>query len=448
MLPSASTYYECCGKDSTGEPKQSLLAADMPPRPSPDYEYYYARLIAAILFVTVQFFQSAPHTDINTTYTEWFKHQTTAKFRSNVLQKSKSLPVKSSAELLGLAIDAIHNNALLKGPCLKVLLAVDEAGAMLVAPNKNEVSFFLDTTSRVSNFCPTNREDNSSRAIGARGAPPIKLFAPIYKINTFDQMVPSDPPKTWKELFLPDRLCRYGVPFFSIYLNDLKETHTVTNSNPLYAIPAMANFALKKLLCCEDVNGALKLTEVRALALLGPTIGVPLHGQSHLNVDLTASHAAHCGYLDPTRETSVLCQGHAAKGNAGELASRIILLCAMNKTADDIKIKERKGAHQPNNPNQSAPATLPVDSTAFPSPVPVAQFLPTLTGIVQELQFGTISREVGGKLLREGMMFWNHFQHCLSTPTPGSLMEGMERGLAMQCHDQQASFDQLLCRST
>lgn len=117
----------------------------------------------------------------------------------------------------------------------------------------------------------------------------------------------------------------------------------------------------------------------------------------------------------------------------------------MNKTADDIKIKERKGAHQPNNPNQSAPATLPVDSTAFPSPVPVAQFLQTLTGFpVEELQLGTISCENREKLLGEGMMFWNHFQHCLSTPTPGSLMEGMERGLAMQCHDQQTSFDQLL----
>ena len=54
----------------------------------------------------------------------------------------------------------------------------------------------------------------------------------------------------------------------------------------------MASFALEKLLCSEKITESLEITDARALALLGPTIGVPLHGQAHLNVTLTASHAA------------------------------------------------------------------------------------------------------------------------------------------------------------
>jgi hypothetical protein len=284
-------------------------------------------------------------------------------------------------------------------------------------------------------------------------------------------MVPPCPPQNWNDLFRSDRLCSYGVPFFSIYLNDLIAEHGTFSLEE--AIPGIASFALEKLLCSEKITGSLEITDARALALLGPTIGVPLHGQSHLNVDLTASHAAHCGYLDLTRESqhsfypsqpiyalaandflrknesvliccikslsSVVSQGDVDKGELGELTSIIILLCAMNTAAAEVKNEEMKAAHRSNNPN-----TSPVILTTFPSPVPVSKFLQTLTGRpANQLPLGKISDDQKKNLLG-GMMFWNHFLHCSSTPSLGSLMEGLERGLAIQCQHSQPAFNQIL----
>ncbi|WAQ84978.1 hypothetical protein PtA15_5A551 [Puccinia triticina] len=449
----------------------------MLPKSSADYTKYYVKLIAAILSVTVRFFDSAQANDTKK-YTEWSKHQTTIQFHTDVQKEmcSPSLPKPKSDKdpavtQLRLALSAVQANAFFKVSGLKILLAFNEASAMLETPKDQEIPLFrfvrhamreildssgvfvvlVDTTSRVANFLPTGREDRSSRALGPRGKPPIKLFAPIYEIRTFDRKVTRSP-QNWDELFLSDRLCEY-------------------------AIPQLASFALRKLLCCEKIDDSLNLTDARALALLGSTIGVPLHGHAHHNVDLTASHAAHCGYLDPTREcqrsfypsqpiyaltandylqknedkliccimhlASVLSQGCIEKGEVGELASRIILLCAMNKTAAEVKIEERRAADLLNNSNQSN-TMPPVINTAFPSPVPASKFLETLTGLpANELPLGKIKDGHKEKLLK-GMMFWNHFLHCSSTPSLGSLMEGLERGLAIQCHHQQRGFDQLL----
>ncbi|OAV96548.1 hypothetical protein PTTG_00992 [Puccinia triticina 1-1 BBBD Race 1] len=470
---------------STGEPKRSLLADEVLLKASADYKDYYIRLITAILLVTVRFFESHPE-EPKEKYQKWNKHQATTQFHTDVMKALNSclFNAVTAVKQLGLAVDAMKRNASLAVPGLKVLLAIDEASAMLVEPANVEIHLFrlfrraireipdhsgvfaivVDTTSRVSNFCPVNREDRSSRAIGSRAKAPIKLFAPIYMIRTFDRKAHPQP-NNWDELFLPNRLCSYGVPFFSIYLEDLMEDRAIT---PDTAIPPMVNFALQKLLCSEDITESLKLTEIQALALLGPTIGVPLEGQPHLNVELTASHAAHCAYLDPSREiqhsfypsqpiyalaannflqrdeaklifcinslASVLSRGHVDTGDAGEFASRIILLCAMNKAAAEVKIGERKAA------DGSKPVL-----TSFPSPVPVTKFLETLTGLpANDLPLGSIAKDPKRKLLEEGMMFWNHFMYCSSTPTSGSLMEGMERGMAMQCYPEQRAFDQIL----
>ncbi|KAH9473589.1 hypothetical protein Pst134EA_000669 [Puccinia striiformis f. sp. tritici] len=216
----------------------------------------------------------------------------------------------------------------------------------------------------------------------------------------------------------------------------------------------------------------MEMTEARALALLGPTIVVTLHGQARLNVELTASHAAHCGYLDSTHEVyqsfypsqpiyalaansylhdnecvltscvdtlaRLLSRGSVDTGQAGEYASRIILLCAMNKTVADIKNSNKA----PDNRGIYFPVTERIE---FPSPIPVAKFLGTLTGFsANELPLGSIDGHQKKRLLDEGMMFWNHFMPCTHTPTTGSLMEGLHRGVALQCQFSQKSFDQVL----
>ncbi|PLW16768.1 hypothetical protein PCASD_17159 [Puccinia coronata f. sp. avenae] len=261
-------------------------------------------------------------------------------------------------------------------------------------------------------------------------------------------MVPPCPPQNWNDLFQSDRLCSYGVPFFSIYLNDLIAEHGTFSLEE--AIPGIASFALEKLLCSEKITGSLEITDARALALLGPTIGVPLHGQSHLNfLSVSTNLCASCQRFSAENESVLICcikslssvvsQGDVDKGELGELTSRIILLCAMNTAAAEVKNEEMKAAHRSNNPN-----TSPVILTTFPSPVPVSKFLQTLTGRpANQLPLGKISDDQKKNLLG-GMMFWNHFLHCSSTPSLGSLMEGLERGLAIQCQHSQPAFNQIL----
>ncbi|KNZ61214.1 uncharacterized protein VP01_1435g5 [Puccinia sorghi] len=273
-------------EDSTGEPKRSLLATDMLPPSSPNFKAYYIKIIAAIFLVTAKFFQLTPISNLKKRYKEWNEHQTTPTFHRDVLQELRtSEQITDENDIAKYLTDAVTTvqQVFPEDPGLKVLLAIDEASAMLEIPQpkNNDVSFFrhfrralrtipdqarvfailVDTTSRVSNFLPISREDNSSRALGTRGKP-SQLFPPIYKIRTFDLMAP------------PRRAISYDT-----------------------AIPSILHFALTKLLRSEDVTDTIKLTEARALALLGPTIGVPLHGQARLNVELTASHAAHVADL-------------------------------------------------------------------------------------------------------------------------------------------------------
>ncbi|WAQ87651.1 hypothetical protein PtA15_8A557 [Puccinia triticina] len=495
---------------STGEPKRSLLATNMLPESSADYEVYYVRVIAALLLVTVRFFQSKQSKDSKEKYEEWNKHQTTAHFRRDVLvelENSEQITSKTTAaQHLVTAVNAVQA-VFSKVPGLKVLLAIDEASSMLQTPTEpkgNVTSWFrlfrralstiqegagifailVDTTSRVSNFLPIDREDRSSRALGPRGKP-RKLFAPIYMIRTFDLLAPPRSPLSWDQLFSSDRLCKYGVPFFDIYLADSLELGRAISYDA--AIPSIVHFALKKLLCSEDITDTITLTAARALALLGPTVGVPLHGQAHLNVELTASHAAHVGYLDPTREyqhsfypsqpiyalaannhlhqyetllvscikslTSILCQGNIGTGDAGECASRIILLCAMNKTLADMDsdrttkatTQSNKRAKTVDRRNTNNHPTVHADSRSPWKPVPVEKFLETLTGLpANDLLLGSINDTHKKKLLGQGMMFWNHFHFALSTPTVESLMKCIERGAAIQCHSQQPGIDHVL----
>jgi hypothetical protein len=172
-------------------------------------------------------------------------------------------------------------------------------------------------------------------------------------------------------------------------------------ATPAIAVDQMALYALRKLLSYDKITETLKITEARALALLGPTIGVSLHAEDRLNVQLTASHAAHCGYLDPTNNVQhslypsqpihalaannylyknesvliscidslarVLSQGCVDTGEAGKYASRIILLCAMSKTVADLKSSNKA----PDTMNIDFP---PVELIEFPGPIPVANY--------------------------------------------------------------------------
>ncbi|KAA1064407.1 hypothetical protein PGT21_001913 [Puccinia graminis f. sp. tritici] len=476
---------------STGEPPRSQLATEM--LATPYSEDHYNRLIAAILSVALGFFEKATKTSDRTKLLkEWNKHQESidSDFYSKVQSKFRKLAdLDDAPSHLRSAAQSICKNNFFKSTELKVVLAIDEASALLELPLNKEVTRFqkfrrslrnvptctsifavlVDTNSRIANFLPNSRYDRSSRDIGARGGKGL-LYPPIYKIASFDVMVPLHEPENWNNLSLPERLCQYGVPFYSLYLGDALTLNEA--ATPAIVVNRMAMYALGKLLFCDNITEKIEITEAQALALLGPTIGVPLHGQARLNVELTSSHAAHCAYLDSTHEVQfsfypsqpiyalaannylyknervliscidslacVLSQGCVNTGEAGKFASRIILLCAMNKTVADLKTSNKAL-------DQMGIDSLPDKLIEFPSPVPVAKFLETLTGVpANELPLGSINSYQKKRLLDEGMMFWNHFMHYTHTPTTGSLMEGLHRGLAMQCHHSQKSFDQIL----
>jgi len=423
---------------------------------------------------------------------EWFAYHRSPEstFYSKFQAEFRS-PTDNVEASLNEAREALCNIIPHKNASLKVLLAIDEARALLELPGDrsikpesaqgdDRVSMFrlfhralkllpaksgvfavvADTTSRVANFSPAGEHDPSSRAIGPEYHNDT-LYPPLYKIDTFDRLVNPNPTMDFKELVSPQRLCNYGVPFFGLYLQDAKEKGRAEET----VVDDLIDFALQKLLCVTNLQALTKIKTAHAFALLGPTIAVHPNGHSHINQQLTSSHAAHCTYLSTDRKiqfsiypsqpiyataanhyfqteedklvscikslTVALRKGVVSTGDAGEIASRIILLTAMNKTVSDLLSSSKKPDTKTNR--------------SFPIAVPVAEFLKTLTGLpANELPLGTIDPESKKKLLEDGVMFWNHFIHCPDTPTTELLMKNFHRALAFQCKPTQKAFDQIL----
>lgn len=117
-----------------------------------------------------------------------------------------------------------------------------------------------------------------------------------------------------------------------------------------------------------------------------------------------------------------MLHGLDAAGGAGELASRIILLRAM----------------------QQAMATSGEEGVMTGRPVRLVNFLEALTGKTKDdLDLGSIGSEQKNDLLENGMIFWNHFSLIQYTPTPEELLQFMYRGMAAQCHANQPGIDQI-----
>ncbi|OAV88095.1 hypothetical protein PTTG_12444 [Puccinia triticina 1-1 BBBD Race 1] len=479
--------------DDDGEPKRSQLATEFLQTPrSADLEKYYTRLTTSILSVVIRFFEDASESKApKDVLQEWYKHHTSTNtdFYSNV---------QSAFEQTALTTDPVHQleltaqkagqTRILERSPLKVLLAIDEAKALFDKPSnerdpdaKPRSHFFhralrnlpdtsgvfailVDTDSCVANFNPRGANQSTSRPISLC-ATPSKLYPPIYQIRSFDQMVSPKPPRFWDELFVPERLCKYGVPFFSVHFRLLIEGYRVLD--PAGAVRKISRLALTILLDSHP-SDPIKITESQALALLGPTIGVILSDHARQNAVLMASHAAHCGYIDTNTHrqfsfypsqpiyalaandylhknedaliscinslTTVLSDDPRDTGVVTEIASRIILLCAMNKTAADLK-----------SPKENSKDSARMQDTAFPDPVPVTKFLETLTGLsAEELPLGSIDTNHKRKLFKQGMMFWNHFMHTPQRPKSALLLKCLERGVALQCQSGESVFNQVL----
>jgi hypothetical protein len=388
------------------------------------------------------------------------------------LRESRSTP----AESLATAVKKVSKRLKSKEDGgLRVLLAIDEASNLIYPidkqleipyfcvlrralsriPSSNGVfGLFADTTSRVANFNPALSRDSSARHHGFG----YKLFAPIYQISSLDVFVPETPPSSWNELLLPERLFSYGSPFYGLYFKE------IVKEKPAMAVETTSLIAEIKLLL-NLPSASPELSESQCFAILGSLIQTRLTLHSPINSELVASHAAHCMFIDSDRElivsdyppqfvyasaanhvlasgetywikcinvlTSAVQKGLVALGDAGEMATRLILIHAMQKTEP-----------------------IPCDTTdMIPNgySVRLEDFLHTLSGKdPREMEFGykdnktqPLGEDNKTQLLDKGRIFFNHFARISYTPSAADFLELLYRGVAVQCKSRQPGLDDL-----
>ncbi|KAI9617310.1 hypothetical protein H4Q26_013179 [Puccinia striiformis f. sp. tritici PST-130] len=476
---------------SSGLPPRSVLADEMQlaNKKVPELLVHYYRLLAAIFDVVAEFFsgQTGDH-DEKQRLSEWhdYNFQSGGDLATRVRDTMKQFGQEESeaSKAFQEKLEKLEfSTRFISNPELKVMLAFDEARALIalesnddqklsyfgalrrilskIPPNMKVFTVFTDTTSHVSNFCPTLCNDSSARP------PPdsLELYPPIYAIGTFDSKVPPSRPKTWNDLLSPPRLFSYGIPFFRIYVDTVKEPPNSLTSEVIVA--NVSKMAIGKLLCIPLRLDAL--TEGQKFALLGCTIQPQIHEASKLNSELVSSHMAQCLYISPTRErfiseypsqftlsmaannflaehdsrliacikalTSVMQQGLISSGNSGELVSRIILLRAMQKAMLNSPIRTKQ-THIP-----------------YGCSVRLEDFLRALTEKEEPTENRRTARKKPlklnmndahqARLLKEGRIFWNHFIQISYTPQPADFLRFLYRGHAVQCMPNQKGFDQM-----
>ncbi|KAA1098284.1 hypothetical protein PGT21_032595 [Puccinia graminis f. sp. tritici] len=462
---------------STGLPPRSKLADELTPAKTtaPELELHYTRLLAAIFDVVAEFFskQLAPHSK-EERLQQWFNFNDKSgnEFASRVVERLKQIAhnQREASESLQTNLEKLQDKTqFVENPHLKVLLAINEARLLvqLETSDLSRVTYFwilqrilskipsskgffaivTDTTIKVADFNPTLYNDPSARP--PPDYKPKKLFAPIYDIGTFDSKVPPGRPWTWEELLSPRRLLSYGVPFFGVYVKEAEARGMAIS----VIVTNIREIAIAKLLCIPPTS---TLSEGQMFAMLGSTIQPQIYEAARLNSELISSHLAHCLYISPSGEriisgypsqfplsmaanyflatdnnrliscikalTVILQQGLISSGNAGELATQIILLRAMHKAM-----------------SISTQTHIPYGCS-----VKLADFLYCLTGLEEEnLDLGNIAPQQKKRLLAKGRIFWNHFVQITYTPNVGDFLEFLYRGLAIQCKPNQPAFDQL-----
>ncbi|KNZ48986.1 uncharacterized protein VP01_5277g1 [Puccinia sorghi] len=198
---------------------------------------------------------------------------------------------------------------------LKVLLAIDEARNLIKPKDKiKNISYFrllrqalafvprhcgffcvfTDTSSQVANLSPSLDRDPSLR-LPNQGH---ELFAPLYKISTLDLNIPPAP-SSWDELLSPGRLYSYGSPFYGLYFKNANKNRERPE------IQAITIIATAKLMCQATAPTPQELTDSQCFALLGSVIQTRLSLHSPINSELVSSHAAHCLFIDRSRETII-----------------------------------------------------------------------------------------------------------------------------------------------
>ncbi|OAV96636.1 hypothetical protein PTTG_06051 [Puccinia triticina 1-1 BBBD Race 1] len=471
-------YISLRPRGSTGEPPRSVLADEFQLCHKSVYELaaHYYRLLAAIFDVVAEFFsrQYAGREEEDRllewyTYNHEFGGYLTSRVRHTMEELGKN-EWSASAALTKKIEKLERSTRFIKNPKLKVMLAFDEARALVDQQTREAESLlYFDVLRRVLSEVPSNLGffailadrsltmadyyPNLRTEFGAPTLGPKELYEPIYAISTFDSKVPPSPPTTWDELLSPPRLFSYGTPFFRIYAEGAEK-----KGIPYYRIATtVQQMALNKLLAMP--RPSQELSESNVFALLGCTIQPPMHKAGKINSELVSSHMAQCLYLSPpsARVISeypsqftlsmaanqylasedcrlVSCiktltvftrEGLISTENSGELAARIILLRAMQQAMS------------------TSPITTNQTHIPYGCSVRLVDFLEALTGIKEADLKLDMNGDHQARLLKEGRLFWNHFTQISYTPYQVDFMSFLYRGLAVQCKSDQRGFDQM-----
>ncbi|POV99584.1 hypothetical protein PSHT_13433 [Puccinia striiformis] len=321
--------YVCLRKDgSTCQPPRSHLARHfIPEEPKLNMIRHYSHLLIAILNTVSDFFSQPDRRtkSLKDLLFEWFDYSfqmdNTPKSEFNLkvekeLKERSQQPDRSYRQttpdsILSRVSSGFIGNTFLNG--------------VLQRLHRYDL--------RIANFNPALDRDPCSR-FHSRG---VGLFTPIYKISAFDA-------------FVSQRKAQLG---------ELKKT-------PEDAVQATAMIAEAKLLFKTQSASPGKLSSPQCFAILGSIIQTRVSLHAPINSELVASHAAHCVYIDAKRKMIVsdyppqfvyasaanrvlasddkrwiecidaladaVKKGLVASGDAGEMATRLILIRAMQKT--------------------------------------------------------------------------------------------------------------------
>jgi len=522
--------YVCLrSQDSTGLPPRSKLADYIVPRDPPnDPQLYYAIVLSAILEALTDFLDSQKVPELNQgdrVTTAWYQYSfptdgktDTGKFAAEVKVKmdaQQNLREDERFQYLKRAMAAYsakYSKLYKTGDDrLRILLAIDEARSLLelkdgstvspfrhfrrvlsqITPGEGFFALFTDTTSRVANLCPSLQYDPSARLHNLGW----HLFPPIYQLQTLDLF--ASKPTTLEELASPTRLLSYGAPFYGPYARVAEiGIGTVAASRQVVMI------AQRKLLL---TTSAAPLSQTQIFALLGPLIQPSLYTACELNTELLSSHAAHCMYINPTRDrvvsqypsqpvyaiaahqflesddarwvacinglTLAVHQGLVTIGDAGELTANLILIRAINQTMRMLDEKkstlstQEKSPDEKNSISSTKEKNLPDKEASsgqqdsifgdaeknlipYGRPVRLKDFLEVLTGKkADQICLGPTEDESWTKnrrrLFNEGIIFFNHLILIRYTPNANDFLEYLYRGVAVQCKPRQPGFDQL-----
>ncbi|KAA1089354.1 hypothetical protein PGT21_015308 [Puccinia graminis f. sp. tritici] len=400
------------------------------------------------------------------------EYNTDVKNKLKQLQESPSTPDESLTAAVKKVSKRLESK---EDGGLRVLLAIDKASnlidpidteleipyfcvlrqALSEIPSANAVfGVFTNTTLRLANFNPSPSQDRSSRHHGFGH----KLFEPIYKISSLDVFIPKAPPSSWNELLSPERLFSYGCPFYGLYFKE------IVKEKPEMPVETTSLIAETKLLLNSPLAPS-GLSESQCFAILGSLIQTRLTLHLPINLELVASQAAHCMFIDSARElivseyplqfvyasvanrvlasnetywikcinvlTSAVQKGLVALGDTGEMVTRLIMLHAM----------------------QNTPA-IPCNTTNMIRngySVRLEDFLHTLSGRdPRKMEFGykdnktqSLGKDNKTQLLDKGRIFFNHFAQISYTPSAADFLELLYRGVAVQCKSRQPGLDEL-----